>query len=58
MKLSKPWRIAYGKEPDNEFTHATVGWNIFEKGNHKKANQHFREALRINPNYRNPRGLV
>ena len=24
------------KDPDNAFTHATVGWNYFEKGNHKK----------------------
>ena len=39
------------KDPDNELTHVTVGWNYFEKGNHKKANHHFREALRINPNY-------
>ena len=38
------------KEPDNEMTHATVGWNYLERGQHKKANHHFREALRINPN--------
>jgi tetratricopeptide (TPR) repeat protein len=39
------------KDPDNEFTHATIGWNYLERGNHKKANSHFREALRISPNY-------
>jgi tetratricopeptide (TPR) repeat protein len=43
------------KEPDNEFTHVTVGWNYLEKGNHKKANQHFREALRLDPNYESGR---
>jgi tetratricopeptide (TPR) repeat protein len=39
------------KEPDNEMTHATMGWNYLEIGQHKKANRHFREALRINPDY-------
>jgi len=39
------------KEPDNEMTHATVGWNYLERGQHKKANHHFREALRISPDY-------
>jgi len=43
------------KHPENEFTHATVGWNYHEKGNHKKANHHFREALRIDPNYESAR---
>lgn len=38
------------KDPDNEYTHVTVGWNYLEKGNNKKANLHFREALRIDPN--------
>jgi len=40
-------------DPDNEFTHATVGWNHLEKGRHKDAANHFREALRIDPNYQN-----
>jgi tetratricopeptide (TPR) repeat protein len=43
------------KDPDNEYTHVTVGWNYLEKGNHKKANQHFREALRIDPNFESAR---
>jgi tetratricopeptide (TPR) repeat protein len=41
------------KDPDNEFTHATVGWNFLEKGKHKQATKHFREALRIAPDHRN-----
>lgn len=41
---------ALAQDPDNEFTHATVGWNFLEKGRHKEATKHFREALRIDPN--------
>lgn len=44
---------ALAKDPDNEYTHATVGWNYVEKGKHKLATNHFREALRLNPNYAN-----
>ncbi|MCB0762107.1 MAG: tetratricopeptide repeat protein [Flavobacteriales bacterium] len=36
--------------PESSFSHATVAWNHLEKGDHKKALQHFREALRIDPN--------
>ena len=42
-------------DPDNEFTHNTIGWNYFEKGNHKKATHHFREALRLDPNMESAR---
>ncbi|MBS1608470.1 MAG: tetratricopeptide repeat protein [Bacteroidetes bacterium] len=44
---------ALAQDPDNEFTHATVGWNYLEKGKHKEAANHFREALRIDPDYQN-----
>lgn len=44
---------ALEKDPDNEFTHATIGWNLLEKGKHKEANGHFREALRLDPGYQN-----
>lgn len=44
---------ALSMDPDNEFTHATVGWNYLEKGRHKDAANHFREALRIDPDYNN-----
>jgi tetratricopeptide (TPR) repeat protein len=40
---------ALAKDPENETTHSTVGWNYLEKGKHKDAAKHFREALRINP---------
>lgn len=37
--------------PEDELTHCTVAWNYLEKGNHKLAKKHFKEALRIDPNY-------
>jgi len=44
---------ALAQDPDNEFTHTTFGWNLLEKGRHKEARVHFREALRIDPGYAN-----
>jgi len=46
-------QYALAQDPDNEFTHSTVGWNYLEKGKHKLAAKHFREALRIDPNFHN-----
>ena len=46
---------ALAQDPDNDFTHSTVGWNYLEKGKNKVAGDHFREALRINPNNNNAR---
>jgi len=46
-------RAALEQNPENEFTHSTVGWNYLEKGKHKDAAHHFREALRIHPNLEN-----
>jgi len=40
---------ALAQDPDSEFTHTTIGWNLLERGKHKEAAAHFREALRINP---------
>ncbi len=36
-------------DPENDFTHVTVAWNFLEKGQHRQAAHHFKEALRINP---------
>lgn len=44
---------ALAQDPDNPVTHTTVGWNFLEKGRHKDAQQHFLEALRVEPNYGN-----
>lgn len=43
-------QTALKQNPENEFTHTTIGWNLLEKGRHKDAASHFREALRIHPN--------
>lgn len=40
---------ALASDPDNDFTHISVGWNLLEKGKHRDATVHFREALRLNP---------
>lgn len=36
--------------PDDDFTHTNFGWHFMEAGKHKQAREHFRQALRINPN--------
>ncbi len=38
-------------DPEDYRTHANYGWHYLEKGKYKKATHHFREALRLNPNY-------
>lgn len=38
-------------DPENYITHTNFGWHHLEKGRHKDAEVHFKEALRINPNY-------
>ena len=40
---------ALSKSPENSLTHANQGWTLLEKGDPKKAAEHFREALRLNP---------
>jgi tetratricopeptide (TPR) repeat protein len=37
------------RDPDDPYTHATLGWNYLEKGYRHKAMEHFREALRLDP---------
>ncbi len=37
------------RDPENAITHANQGWTLIEKGDYKKAMEHFREALRIQP---------
>ncbi len=38
-------------DPEDYSTHANYGWHYLEKGKYKDATKHFRESLRINPNY-------
>jgi tetratricopeptide (TPR) repeat protein len=40
---------ALTQDPENDYTHTNVGWGQLEKGDHKKALEHFREALKLNP---------
>ena len=40
---------ALAKNPDNALTHANQGWTLLEQGQPKKAHEHFREALRLDP---------
>ena len=37
------------RDPHNAVTHANQGWTLLHKGEHKKALEHFREALRLDP---------
>ena len=40
---------ALSKNPDNSLTHANQGWTLLEQGQPKNAAEHFREALRLDP---------
>ncbi len=40
---------ALRRNPENSLSHANQGWTWLEKGDPKKAAEHFKEALRLNP---------
>jgi tetratricopeptide (TPR) repeat protein len=40
---------ALDRAPDDAFSHANQGWNQLHRNNPKKAQEHFREALRLDP---------
>ncbi|MEO6166022.1 MAG: tetratricopeptide repeat protein, partial [Chitinophagales bacterium] len=40
---------ALAGDPNNPYTHANYGWNLLEKGDHRKALLHFKEALKNDP---------
>jgi tetratricopeptide (TPR) repeat protein len=40
---------ALSRNPDNALTHANQGWTFLEQNQPKKALEHFREALRLDP---------
>lgn len=42
---------ALREDPNNLYTHSNYGWGLLEKGDHKKALKHFKEALSKDPNY-------
>lgn len=41
---------ALANDPQDPFTHANQGWAYLHQGDHVKALEHFREALRLDPN--------
>lgn len=36
-------------DPENSFAHINAGWGALQQGDHRKAEEHFREALRLDP---------
>ena len=42
---------ALARDPENPLTHANRGWSLLEQGQHKRALESFREALRIQPDF-------
>jgi tetratricopeptide (TPR) repeat protein len=40
---------ALARDPENAVTHASQGWALLHRGDHPTALDHFREALRIDP---------
>lgn len=46
-------------DPDNAYSHSTIGWSKLETKEYKEAQKHFAEALRLDPNSNNARvGMV
>jgi tetratricopeptide (TPR) repeat protein len=39
------------RDPENEHTHFNAGWSALNRGDHRTAETHFREALRLNPSF-------
>ncbi len=37
------------RDPEDAFTHANAGWAALQNGNQRQAEEHFREALRLDP---------
>lgn len=42
-------RYQLENHPDDDSSHTSAGWLALRTGNHKEANKHFLEALRLNP---------
>jgi len=40
---------ALAKDPQNAHTHANQGWALLHHGDHARRLEHFREALRLDP---------
>ncbi len=44
-------RGALRHDPNDAYTHTNYGWGLLEKGDHKKALEHFKEALTNDPTF-------
>lgn len=42
---------ALAKDPENAVTYANKGWSLLEQGDHSRAMEYFREALRLDPQF-------
>jgi tetratricopeptide (TPR) repeat protein len=42
---------ALARQPENAVTHANQGWTLLERGEPRRAMEHFREALRLDPQF-------
>ena len=42
---------ALREDPNNAYTHANYGWGLLDKGDHKKALEHFKESLSNDPTF-------
>lgn len=40
---------ALARDPNDARSHANMGWTLLERGEHRRALEHFREALRLRP---------
>ncbi len=40
---------ALSQDPENDYTHANMGWGYLEKGQHEKALESFTQSLKLNP---------
>ncbi len=43
------------RDPEDPFTHANAGWAALQRGEHRAAEVHFREALRLDPDFESAR---
>lgn len=48
-------RYSLEKDPENSFTHANAGWSALQSGDRVTAENHFAEALRLDPSDSNAR---
>ncbi len=56
MRPTQTLGSALANDPENALTHANQGWALLHRGDHERALEHFREALRIDPELEWARG--